>query len=439
MGKLSNIFGILALLLAGAAAYFSFAISARRTEFRLRADKTATTVVEIVKAVDADSGTFLANTISFNAGDPKAGTKESGSLGWKSFQDAKDDSGAYAAFQNLLNQAVAHVNSLGRQRNTLAESLVDISTSLTLPEEIIIADLRNLGDTTTFERATAKVKRHAAAVAARDKALIDAIVQAGNAMGQPVRESSLTTRRETHDADGQPMLGDFTHDNELAAFTRGVSEMNERSKSYAQTLVDAIDAVGAHQGVFRWSVDRNRLRDRNAYAGALTQMVDDFGKINEQLGGYVVAKKEVAQLSTKVDKLEEDLDQTQKELTTAQDQLVKASNRIEQLMRAAGMEVEGMPPGYEPDKEVAVKGKILSVDNEYNYVIVDLGARYVEDNTELLVARNDKLVAKIRVAKVLSKISVADILPSAMQGTVQADDLVILSALQPTAAKPGSR
>jgi chromosome segregation ATPase len=435
MGKLSNIFGILALLLAGAAAYFSFAISERRTEFRLRADKTATALVDVVKAVDADSGTFLANNISFNPGDPKAGTKESGSLGWKSFQEAKDESGAYAAFQNLLNQAVAHVNSLGRQRNDLAETLVDVSTSLTLPDGIIIADLRNLGDATTFERANAKIKRHAAAVAARDKALIDAVVQASNAIDQPIRESALTTRRETHDADGQPILGEFTHENELADFNRNVASLNERSRSYAQTLVEAIDTISAHEGVFRWSADRNRLRDPNAYAGALTQMVNDFGKINEQLGGYVLAKREVAQLGEKVDKLEDDLDRAQKELTTTQDQLAKATTRIEQLMRDAGIEVEGVPTNFTGDPTVAIKGKVLSVDNEYNYVIVDLGARYVDDNTELLVARDDKLVARIRVAKVLSRISVADILPSAMQGTVQADDLVILSALQPEAEK----
>lgn len=432
MGKLSNIFGILALLLAGAAAYFSFVLAERRTEFRLRADKTATALAEIVKAVDDDSGTFLSTNISFSPGDPQAGTKESGSLGWQSFQDAKDDSGAYAAFQNLLTQAVNHVKALGRQRNELAEALVDVSASLALPEDqVVVADLRNLADAATFSRASTAVRSHAAAVAERDKAIIDALVEASRAIDLPIREAALTTREQTRDADGQPALGNFTHRNELATFTRNVRDLNERARSYSQTLAEAVDTIGAHDGVFRWSVDRNRLRDRTAYAGALTQMANDFRKINEELGNFVLAKREVAQLSGKVETLEGDLDQAQRELTTTQDRLAKAAQRILQLEQLAGVESSGGIPGLEEDAvPPMLEGRVLSVDSNYNYVILDLGARDVEDNTELLIARDDKLIAKVRVAKVLNRFSVADILPSAMLGTVRVDDRVIPSSMQ---------
>lgn len=431
MGKLSNIFGILALVLAGVAAYFSFTISARRAEFRLRADKESTALVEIVKAVDADSGTSLAGTVSFTPGNPTAGTKESGSLGWDSFHKAKDDSGAYAAFQDLLNQAVAHVNSLAKQRNDLAESLANVSTTMALPEgQLAIADLRNLGDAETFGKATGTVERHIAAVAARDKAVIDALVQAGDAMELPVDRNALTTREQTRDSEDQPVLGDFACDRELSSFTTNVKDLNKRASDYGQTLVDAMDAVKEHKGVFAWSANRDRIQDRNNYEGALTQIANDFGKINEQLDGYVAAKNEIADLNTKVDKLEGDLDEAQKDLTSTQDKLVKAQSRIEYLEKLANVESDSITPEQIAAMAKNIEGQVISVDHEFNYVILNLGANKVKDNMELLVARGDKLVAKVRVAKVLSKISVADILPIAMQDTVKPDDRVILSAIQ---------
>ncbi len=431
MGKLSNIFGILALVLAGAAAYFSFTISARRAEFRLRADKESTALVDIVKAVDADSGTSLAGTVTFTPGNPTAGTKESGSLGWDSFHKAKDDSGAYAAFQNLLNQAVAHVNSLAKQRNDLAESLANVSTTMALPEgQLVIADLRNLGDADTFGKATATVERHVAAVAARDKAVIDALVQAGDAIEMPVDRNALTTREQTRDSEDQPVLGDFACARELSSFATNVKDLNQRAKDYGDTLVDAMDQIKAHRGIFTWSANRERIRDKNSYAGALTQIANDFGKINEQLDGYVAAKNEITDLNTKVDKLEGDLDEAQKDLTATQDMLAKAKERVTYYENKYNETPDTISPEVLRELANNIEGQVISVDHEFNYVILNLGASKVKDNTELLVARGDKLVAKLRVAKVLSNISVADILPIAMQDTVKVDDRVILSAIQ---------
>lgn len=430
MGKLSNIFGILALVLAGAAAYLSFAISERRTEFRLRADKESTALVEIVKAIDADSGTSLASAITFTPGNPKAGTAESGSLGWAKFHEAKDESGAYAAFQGLLDQAVASVNGLSKQRNDLAETLANVSTTMSLPEgQLVIADLRNLADEETFGKAAATVERHMTAVAARDKAIIDALVKAGDAMEMSVDQAVLVTREKTQDAEDQPVLGDYPCGSELAAFTGNVKGLNDRAKSYAQTLVDAMDAIKEHKGIFRWSADRRGLQDKRDYAGSLTQMANDFEKINEQLDGYVAAKEEVVRLDAKVDGLETDLDKAQKVLTSTQDKLAKAALRIEYLEKIANVDPTELDPADIANMAKFIEGHVLSVDNEFNYVILDLGVRDVKDNTELLVARGDKLIAKVRVAKVLSKISVADILPIAMQGTVMPDDRVIMSAM----------
>jgi len=225
------------------------------------------------------------------------------------------------------------------------------------------------------------------------------------------------------------MLGDYPCGRELTAFTGNVKGLNERAKSYVQTLVDALDAIKEHKGIFRWSTDRNGLQDKKDYAGSLTQMANDFEKINEQLDGFVAAKEEIVGLTTKVDSLETDLDKAQKDLTSTQDQLAKANNRIKYYVDKYNEDSGTIDPGVIVELEKNIEGHVLTVDNEFNYVILDLGINKVKDNTELLVARGDKLIAKVRVAKVLSKISVADILPTAMRGTVMPDDRVIMSAI----------
>jgi predicted nucleic acid-binding Zn-ribbon protein len=430
MGKLSNIFGVIALVLAGGAAYLSFTIAARRAEFRLRAD---TTLVDIVKAVDADSGTTTASSVSFTPGDPKAKTAETGTLSWKSFHDAKDDSGAYQAFQNTLGLALDQVKKLVLQRNTLAATIVEAATTLSLPaDQLDVASLRNLADDEAFAKATSTMQSHAAAVAARDKAMVKALQDAAEGMEETLDVTSLTSREQTRNDDDQVVLGDYRCQDTLNGFVGEVKDLNTRSNSYAKTLADAIDTIKPHQGVFRWSASKRSVQSKTDYEGALTQMLNDFGTINEQLDGFVAAKKEVALQKDKIDKLETDLDQMRSDLTETQLAKAKAEteNRRLKILIGETPGFKGKGPDLGENWTQNVEGKILSVNTDYNYVILDLGADVVKEGTEMLVARKDELIAKVQVARVLSKISVADILPIASNGTVKTDDRVIMPAVQ---------
>jgi hypothetical protein len=433
MGKLSNIFGVIALVLAGGAAYLSFTIAARRAEFRLRADKTASTLVEIVKAVDADSGTAVASSVSFTPGDPKAKTAETGTLSWKSFHDAKDESGAYQAFQSTLTMALDQVKKLVLQRNTLAATIAEAATTLSLPaDQLDVANLRTLADDEAFAKATSTMQGHAAAVAARDKAMVKALQDAAEGMESSIDVASLTTREQTRDADDQVVLGDYRCQDALAGFVNGVEGLNQRSNSYAKALAGAIDAIKPHQGIFRWSATKGGIQNKTDYEGALTQMLNDFGNLNEQLDGYAATKKEVALQKEKIDKLETDLDQMRSDLTDTQVAKAKLETENKRLLILLGGTPggKGSTPNLGEGWELNVEGHVLSVNTDYNYVILSLGADVVKEGTEMLVARDDQLIAKVQVARVLSKISVADILPAANNGTVRADDRVIMPAVQ---------
>ncbi len=86
---------------------------------------------------------------------------------------------------------------------------------------------------------------------------------------------------------------------------------------------------------------------------------------------------------------------------------------------------------YERDKEAVVvlppmKGEVLAVDPQWDFVIINLGENQgVKERGELLVSRDGKLVAKIRVARVEADRSIANVLPEWKQADVSQGDMVL--------------
>jgi hypothetical protein len=325
------------------------------------------------------------------------------------------------------------VKKLVLQRNTLAGTIAEAATTLSLPaDQLDVANLRNLADDDVFAKATNTMQSHTAAVAARDKAMIKALQDAAEGMGESIDATALTTREETRDADDQVVLGDFPCQNELTSFVGDVKGLNQRSENYAKTLADAIDTIKPHTGIFRWTATKSAVQDKDDYESALTKMLNDFGTIDEQLDAFVVAKKELVVQKEKADRLENDLVEMRSDLTDAQianKKLETENKRLKILLGPDGSN-DATSVVMADDWWKNVEGKILSVNTEYNYVILSLGADVVKEGTEMLVARDDELIAKVQVARVLSKISVADILPVAGNGTVKLDDRVIMPSVQ---------
>jgi hypothetical protein len=72
-----------------------------------------------------------------------------------------------------------------------------------------------------------------------------------------------------------------------------------------------------------------------------------------------------------------------------------------------------------------VKGTVLAVDPKYDFVILDIGEDDgVKERGELLVNRDGQFIAKLEIASVQSKRSVANILPAWKRDEVMEGDLV---------------
>jgi len=100
--------------------------------------------------------------------------------------------------------------------------------------------------------------------------------------------------------------------------------------------------------------------------------------------------------------------------------LRKATEYRNRLMVYEGEEL----PKVELPK--GLKGHVVATDPKWDFVILDIGGEQgVLPGGELLVSRDGKLVAKVRVVRVEKDQSVANVLPEWKQAEVKPGDLVI--------------
>ena len=78
------------------------------------------------------------------------------------------------------------------------------------------------------------------------------------------------------------------------------------------------------------------------------------------------------------------------------------------------------------ESPIGLRGKVALVQDNWNFVVLDLGQQQkVRPNTQFLVYRGGKMIAKVQVTSVGPNTSVAEVLPDYERGTVRTGDSVI--------------
>jgi hypothetical protein len=160
----------------------------------------------------------------------------------------------------------------------------------------------------------------------------------------------------------------------------------------------------------------------------------------------------------RADKLNADLKKTTAERDTARDELERyvvtgmkpeqivgaskliktlqtATNENEVVIQARGQEIKRLKNElaryvtqdyHGPDLPMTCTGKVVETDPKWNFVILNIGeTQGMLPYGELLVNRDGKLVAKVKVTSVKKNSSVANILPGWQLGDVMEGDVVI--------------
>ena len=126
--------------------------------------------------------------------------------------------------------------------------------------------------------------------------------------------------------------------------------------------------------------------------------------------------EQLSGLAKQMKNLEETVDAVNEEKKILARALAKATNELARLLEK---DWQG------PALPAALKGTILVSDPKFNFVVLDVGEdQGVLEYGELLVSRDGKLVAKIRVREVQKDRAVANLVPGWVLGDVMEGDIV---------------
>lgn len=139
---------------------------------------------------------------------------------------------------------------------------------------------------------------------------------------------------------------------------------------------------------------------------------------------------EIAQANNRIDQLEQDkislqtqIDDLNTQMAQKEDQILELQSDVKTLENILAK----LDQGTRQTKLVGLTGRILVVNPDWNFVVLDIGqAEGLTPNTELHVHRADKLVGKVRVSSVEQETAVADIVKDWEQTPVKEGDNVLI-------------
>ena len=171
-------------------------------------------------------------------------------------------------------------------------------------------------------------------------------------------------------------------------------------------------------------------KTRDELSATKTELAAAQSKITELNDSLEKKEIELAEQKSKVDQLEQDKASLQIQIDDLNSQLVKSEEEMRDLQDQTAtlekiikdMEIERggkklLPPG--------LTGKILAVNPDWNFVVLDIGSDVgVVPSAELIIHRADQLVGKVRVSSVQKNMSIAEVMSDWAQESVHEGDNV---------------
>ena len=431
MGKLGKIFGILVLVLAIVVAVFSFLLSKHRDLFKNRAADLADGIVKTGQ--NLSSGAGQSNPVSFTPA--SGGGKESGNLGWGDYKANPAD------YKNKIDAVVKLAQSVSDQRTVLSESLANIAATLKAPDDLgITADnLKNLGK---YNAAAKALSDHVAEVQKRDEEVrvsLEALSGILKATAAGFDDSEFYTRKSADGSAPKPakkpakksedgeeeeeeaaededkggaQYGGYNVQTALQTLDQAAKVTVARTDAYKKGYEDLINAIGK----YKWNVTASDLAGKD-YKSALAAMVADAKEINTKIGDL---EEQVAKLKREVEDFKAKLADREDQIAKLKDDLAKMTAERDQLKKQAELlsmpkseykDVNAPVEAIEKMEEVKVEitGKVLIVNEEWNFITMDLGKDQVVPGLKMAVNQNGSYIATVKITKVEDRVCCAEV------------------------------
>ena len=138
-------------------------------------------------------------------------------------------------------------------------------------------------------------------------------------------------------------------------------------------------------------------------------------------------KEELAKKSEHLKETSEELEEVRANLEEYKQAKRTFEGRVKDLIGEVSEEGTSGVPGIDTARIVvrSIEGKVLVVNSEYNFVMIDLGAKDgIRIGEDLIACRGDKFLGKVRIEKIYPQGSAASILPRWKKGDIQEGDSV---------------
>jgi uncharacterized protein (DUF3084 family) len=175
-----------------------------------------------------------------------------------------------------------------------------------------------------------------------------------------------------------------------------------------------------------------KLDDSQKELAALhTRMQEGEKDSNASAAGSPAATAPAADQQAQLDDLRRQLDAAEKEKAFL-------SEKLQDIQEHAGQPKEEKKRRETvreaSPRRTGLRGTVLAVNQAYNFVVLNLGARHgVESNAEMLVLRDGALIGKIRISSVEPATAIGDIITNSLArgAQMQPGDNVIYAGTSP--------
>jgi hypothetical protein len=126
--------------------------------------------------------------------------------------------------------------------------------------------------------------------------------------------------------------------------------------------------------------------------------------------------------------LQAQLDDARQQLDAAEQEKSLLSEKVQAMRERSWQFEDGKKPRALAHGKIGVQGRVLAVNQAYNFVVLNLGGRNgVEPYSEMLIVRDGTFIGKIRISSVELATAIGDIMTSTLaRGVkVQPGDIVI--------------
>jgi hypothetical protein len=168
------------------------------------------------------------------------------------------------------------------------------------------------------------------------------------------------------------------------------------------------------------SAQLNEQRKRADKASAeLTTVTEERNRAQEELNKWTATGIPVEKVR--------DFVENNKRLETERVALTTENKTLSKDNRALKAELDKYKvPDYEVPLPPGTKGKIVAVDPKYDFVVLDIGSNQgLLPDAKMLVNRDGKLIAKVKITRVEPNRAIANIIPEWKQDDVLEGDQVV--------------